>query len=191
MRIRALKFTLIPFIFITQARASDWVMDFAYAWGGSRLVTVEDRYYDERDNHSDSVRAGSGFSGSIGKMFSANDDIGLQLNAGYKIDGLVYSEEDASFDRWTFDALAWAFIDDTRFGIGATYEVNPELDLTDLQQGVEQFDNAEGLIAQIDVAMGRHLLLGMRYTAIDYESLDYPGEIVNGDNVSMRMTFWF
>jgi hypothetical protein len=185
--------TTLPLLFLTlicQANAADWVFDFAYAWGGNKLITVEEDYYDDYQ-HSDSVRAGSGFSGSIGKMLSVNDEVGLQLNVGYKVDGLLHTETDATFDRWTFDALAWGFVDDIRFGIGATYEVNPELDLTDIHEGVEQFENAEGLIGQIDVALGRHLMFGVRYTAIEYESIDYPGEVVNGDNVSMRMTWWF
>jgi len=195
MSAKPLYFVLLSLTFLKSAQAADWVMDIAYAWGGNRLITVEDRYYNDYYNdeysHSESVRAGSGFSGSVGKMLSIDDEIGLQLNAGYKVDGLVRSEENATFDRWTFDALAWAFVDDIRLGIGATYEVNPELDLTDLHEGIEQFDDAEGLIGQIDVALGSHLMFGLRYTAIEYESLDFPGEVLNGDNVSMRMTIWF
>ncbi len=182
--------SVLLLLVFNRANASDWVMDFAYAWGGQKLLSVEDRY-DDGHTHYDSIRAGSGFSGSLGKMFSVEDEVGLQLNAGYKVDSLIYSEEDATFDRWTFDALAWAFVDDVRLGVGATYEVNPELDMSYWHDGIEQFDNAEGLFMQADVAMGRHLMFGVRYTAIEYVSLDYPGEVLNGDNVSMRMTFWF
>ena len=166
----------------------DWYANVAFASGGDDLAKVEVEYYGGDTDDVD-ITAGGGFSLSGGGMF----DLGEQTNwkgittLGYKFDGVSGRDGDsAEFDRFVVDALAVYQFPKVQFGAGVTYEFDLELDLKDINLGTTEFDNALGFIVQVDWRVTEMIMLGLRYTAIEYEASNINNVEIDGNNFSLR-----
>ncbi|MEJ2444312.1 MAG: hypothetical protein P8Y42_12775 [Exilibacterium sp.] len=150
---------------------NNWYVDFALASGGDDLAEVEVEYIGGDTGDVD-ITAGGGFSFAAGRSFDLSENGPWEgyVSLGYKSDGVfAISGDNASFDRFPIDAMAFYRLGKFKIGGGVTYELNPELDLDDTGLGSFDFDNALGVMAQFDWVVSDSVAIGLRYTAIDYE----------------------
>lgn len=171
-----------------------WYLDFAIATGGDDLAEVEVEEFDgDRDTVDITAGGGVSFAGGYSFSFAPDSPVGGVVSLGYKTDGVFGSNGSASFSRLPIDASIFYRTQWVQWGVGVTYELNPELDLEDVGIRSIDFDNAEGYFVQVDWRATPQFAVGLRYTAIDYSVSDnaFEGEDIDGNNTSLRMSFVF
>lgn len=176
-----------------QAQAADWYFDLAFAHGGDKLADVE-LIYDDGDRERTKISAGGGISLAAGGVFSLSESLQLQTTIGYKEDGVHADNGSVAFKRMPLDVALFYSGDNWRFGAGGSYETHIAL------QGVYgprfNFDGTLGGIIEIDYKFTDFVMMGLRYTRMQYEvdvgGWDYNERFeINGNNTSLRVAFMF
>ncbi|MDH5765824.1 MAG: hypothetical protein OEZ38_07400 [Gammaproteobacteria bacterium] len=122
---------------------------------------------------SDSIEAGGLISGAIGFVSDINESFNLRTSFGIKFDSITATNGDADFTRFPFEAMLVTNngIEELNFGMGFTYHLSPELsvNLPSLTGSVD-FNDAFGMVAEIDYQLSERAYLGFKVTFIDYET---------------------
>ena len=137
---------------------------------GGDKVSSESKY----SLYDSDVNLGGGFKMGFGYYLSMGEEArnSLSLSLGY----LSSENQDAEFKTTTFDAIYCHQVSAHRFGIGAAYHIEPEVngDFRGVSSNGLDFDDATGLIIQYSYELMRGYSVGLRYTDMEYE--------VNGDS---------
>jgi len=135
-------------------------------FGGDTLVTVT-----FTDGSSESIKANELLSlGGGVSIVNAAGDIEAELSLSYKFALINASNGDVTFSRWPLDALVFYRLPELRLGGGLTYHINPKLSGSGVASGIDAtFDNALGLLLQVDYRVTPKINLGIRYTSLDYK----------------------
>jgi hypothetical protein len=98
----------------------------------------------------------------------------LSFALGHLSDSIDASNGDADYDTVTFDAIYRFHFESHRFGLGASYHIDPEYkEKIDGQPRIKaEFDDALGLVMQYSYALSPVFHVGLRYTEMDYEIND-------------------
>lgn len=119
---------------------------------------------------SETIEAGGLLSGSVGVITDIQDNMELRLSLGFKYDFVTAENAEITFMRMPLTAMLFSKGEKISFGAGATYHLDPEAELTgSLGGGTVQYDDAFGLVAEIDHTLGERGYVGMKFTLIDYD----------------------
>ena len=136
-------------------------LDAGLAGGGDKLATVT-----FTDGSTKSINAGDALFVDIGFLHNfAASDWSLKGTIGYAVTSVHASNGDFTFDRYPLDLIAIFSHGDHHFGVGATYQLSPHLNLDGFAPNAN-FDNAAGLILQY-----QYWMFGVRYTNITYKTV--------------------
>lgn len=172
----------------TPVMADDqWMATIGYASGGDKIGTIILEDHNGRRS-TESIDAGSGASIAVGRQFNIDANYSIAATIGYKTDSVQASNGDLEMSRMPLDVLGIYKVDSHHFGLGISYELNPELDLSFL--GSVDIDNALGLVAQYEYRTQSNIGIGVRYTAIDYEASDFKAKS-NGNNLAVNLSLYF
>jgi hypothetical protein len=157
-------------------------------FGGETLATVE-----FEDDYSQDIRAGQGFSLSIGGWFRPieTSSLEIQTSLGYKYETTIATNADISFSRslLQFEAL-YRWPNGVFVGGGLMRHMGPKLSGDDFFGDVE-FDDANGF----NVEAGWRWI-SLHYTKIDYAIDDLDVRGISGNSIGIRFTWrpgerWF
>ena len=178
---------LIGSLSLTQASGIKPLIQFAFDSGGDELVTIEHDY--SNDVHID---AGDGFNFEAGMALEIAPHIENQLLIGYKFkDDDAYNGE-VSWDTIPLTALSFFKVENWKFGGGLTYHISPELDgRFDSDEINYEFENALGVVAQIQYEMANTFSIGVRATFIEYERKNNHSQTASGNSLGIVGTFKF
>lgn len=134
---------------------------------------------------SETVEAGGLISGAFGFITDINDDMELRASIGIKFDSVTAENAEITFTRLPLTAMLFNKGEKFSFGAGATYHLGPELDISgSLGGGTVDFDDAFGLVAEVDYKLGDRGYLGMKFTMIDYDAANCSGcSSVDGNSI--------
>jgi len=139
--------------------------------GGDDVVTAA-----FTDGSSEDIKAGEFLSLDFGVAW----DMGIleaRATAGWKYDTITATNGDLDFSRYTGQFLLLFAASDWRFGGGATYHFNIELDGSGVAESADaEFDDAVGYIAEIDYYFDEKAYVGLQYTNIEYDRLTTFGQ---------------
>jgi len=172
---------------VVQAQGVRPFFSMALTGGGDNLLTIVS------GSGSDDISAGGLLSMSFGaKLPMADPNLEGRVSFGYFFDIQSYSNGDASFDRFPLESLLM-YRSGQMFwlGGGITYHINPTLscNITAVCSGDISFDNALGVILQTDWLVTNSILVGLRYTSIEY---DGPlGSTADGSHIGLIGTFLY
>lgn len=136
-----------------------------FDFGGDTLETVT-----FRDGTTETIKANEGFYVAGGVAYIPETlNLETELTVGWKYTGVTASNGELRFTRYPLEALVfypWEFM---RFGGGLTYHINPTLERDGAVVGSdEKYDNAVGLVGQVDYRLSDNVTLGVRYTMLEY-----------------------
>lgn len=167
----------------------DFILFAGYTNGGDDLINVE---YDDGDR--DEVQAGGEALLGGGVVVSWQNQLELQLTAGYHFDSASADNGDASFDRYPLEALVFRRLGQHRIGGGLTLHLSPtaELDIDGFEKETVNFDAAPGLVLEYGYGVLDNVWLGARYTYIEYKSEGYfATSRVDGNHLGLMAYFRF
>ncbi|NNL56832.1 MAG: hypothetical protein HKO71_03705 [Pseudomonadales bacterium] len=167
------------------------VVSTGLTFGGEKLAEVEFENYDH-DIEREDIRAGELFMFSGGAVYT-QDTLQLQGTIGYHVDGIFGHNGDAGFTRWPLELLAFLNTPQWRLGGGITHHLNPKLDI-DIDNSTDvrvNFKNATGVVLQADYRLSEQFNIGLRHTAIEYETDDANNVEIEGDHTGLILTFNF
>ena len=151
--------------------------------GGDNLVTAE---YTNGDTSS--IDAGGELDLSAGIIFPISGALEGQFSVGYRFDTIHASNADINWRRYPVEMKAFYKTEKFRFGGGVTEHFNPELSGTGVAAGSVHFDNALGMVIEVDYSVTDKAYLGLKYTNIDYE----VGSVAfNGDSAGLIFGYVF
>lgn len=141
----------------------------------------------------------------LGGGFSVTNDgrsFALDTTLGWKYAGINASNQTFDFSRYPLDVVAFYNIPfgskgkfNLRIGGGATYVINPTFSASgSLANGTVNFDNALGMVGQVDtvIKFNRRLGInaGLRLTNVEYSVKGVAGSI-NGSGAGLFVAFVF
>lgn len=159
--------SVLPLLVFTSTtiQASNLFMEGGLHFGGDELASVQ-----FVGGPTESIDAGGLISGSIGLISDINDTVELRTSIGIKFDLITAENLDMNFTRFPLTAMLFSIGEKVSFGLGATYHLNPTLDISgSLGSTDAEFDDAFGLVAEIDFKLGERGYIGLKATFIDYE----------------------
>jgi len=178
---------LLGSISLTQASGIKPIIQLAIDAGGDELVTIEHDY--SSDVHID---AGDGFSLEAGMAIEIAPNFENQLLVGYKFKEDNAYNGDISWDAIPLSALGLFKVQNWKFGGGLTYHISPELDgRFDNDEINYEFENALGVVAQIQYEVANSFALGIRATFIEYERKNDHTQTASGNSLGVVGTFKF
>lgn len=134
-------------------------------FGGDKLASVT--FY---DGTTETIHAGGLIYFSGGFISEINENFELRAAIGIKFDTITASNGELDFTRYPINAMVFKKGELLNVGIGATYHLSPTYQtkgsITD--NTTYDFDNALGLIAELDYSFTEKFYLGVKATAIDY-----------------------
>jgi hypothetical protein len=135
--------------------------------GGDKVSSIS-----EYSIYGSNVNLGGGFKMGGGYYMSMGEEArnSLSLSLGY----LSSENRDAEFKTTTFDAIYCYQVNSHRFGIGAAYHIEPEVngEFRGVSSNGLDFDDSTGLILQYSFELMRGFSVGLRYTDMEYEVND-------------------
>lgn len=168
----------------TTVSAADFVLEGGLHFGGDRMAEVI-----FTTGSSDEIKAGELISFSLGAAFDLSTAVQSRLTFGIKIDEISATNGYISFARYPLDLVFLYRVDRWGFGGGLTYHFNPSLDGSVIAADFKaDFENALGLLGEIDWYFSQGGYLGLLYTVIDYKSVPTAttnAATVNGDSIGI------
>ena len=164
------------------------VLQLAYDVGGDELVTIQHDY--ELDY---TIKAGDGLSFEAGMAIdNPMSNLEFQFLVGYKTDSDSAYNGEIEWSSIPLTALALVKSYGWKFGGGITYHLNPELDGGFGSDTINyNFDNAIGVVAQIQYSPIDTFAIGLRATFIEYELKNRPSDRADGTSIGVVGTFKF
>ena len=178
---------LLGSLSLAQASGIKPIIQLSIDSGGDELVTIEHDY--SSDVHID---AGDGFSMEAGMALEIAPNFENQLLIGYKFkDDDAYNGE-ISWDSIPLTALGFFKVQNWKFGGGLTYHISPELDgRFDNDEIHYEFENALGVVAQVQYEAFNVFAIGIRATFIEYERKSDHTQTASGNSLGIVGTFKF
>lgn len=174
---------------VSAVEPGPWILRLAAESGGDTMFEVE---FDNGDR--DKIKAGGLLHIEAGKQFNLFADkpaMQTEFTVGYKTDSVNASNGDLKFSRITLNAMQYyRYSEKVRFGLGATYHMNPTIDIDILGiDGKVELDDVLGFMLAADYAYSEQVNFGARATMIDYEVPN--SRDVSGNSVGAYVSFRF
>jgi hypothetical protein len=163
----------------------EFILGLALTTGGDELAEVY--LSDDGDISKEEIEAG-GFTYFYGGMQFDTPAFPMRFTLGYFTDTIDASNGSVSFSRVPLELLGVHTAGQHSVGMGLTYHLSPELDMSDFGLGSYDADNALGLVLMYEYTFESSLALGVRYTNIDY---DFGGVDIDGNNLGILMEMKF
>lgn len=153
------------------ADSSGIVLRLGYENGGDKIAFSE---FD--DGTDEELKAGGELYAEVGARGNllGGDNLETELTVGYKSGSIRAGNGDITFNRLTAGIAQYYRSGKLRLGIGATYHLEPELEL-DFDAAVQSSgpdkataDSAVGYMAMVDFALSDRFEIGVRITDIEY-----------------------
>jgi hypothetical protein len=153
----------ILFLFSTGVvNASGLVLEGGLHFGGDRFATVY------TTTGTTDINAGELYSFGIGVSLDLAPDVESRITIGIKEDGVFASNGSVKFSRYPIDVLVLKRAGGWKIGGGVTYHMNPEYYDSTYPPLSVPFDDALGLLVELDRELGA-VYIGGRLTFIDYQ----------------------
>lgn len=194
LKILTLIFLSIIFGEATAAGQVDIIGIIGLNGGGDTMVSLDDEDEgNEWDSISD-VRAGSYLTLKLGMIYSPSIDSPkaqdidfqkweIQASLGWQVNnidnrriGNHYNIDEGSdshtkFSNYPIDIIGFYKFHILRLGAGLSYHLNPGLESDELPPGLDgNFDNALGVIFEIDYLIRNLFLVGLTYEIVEYQN---------------------
>lgn len=155
---------LILLVLSSQAKAIDFQLEVGIHKGGE--VVTGATY---TTGFVKTIDAGDGTSYAAGIVFNF-DKFATRFKYGTKKADIEGINGSLNWERNTTEALLMRKIgDDVQIGVGLTYHSNVEIRGTQVLDGSTKFDNALGVLAEIDYFWDPKSYIGLSFTSIEYE----------------------
>ena len=132
--------------------------------GGDNVITAL-----FTDGSSEDIKGGEFLSIDLGVAW----DMGImegRATGGWKYDTITATNGGLDFSRFTSQFLLLFAAGDWRFGGGAAYHFEIELDGSGVAAGADaEYDDALGYVAEIDYYFHEKAYVGIQYTNIEYD----------------------
>lgn len=161
------------------------VVKVGFDYGGDSLVTV--RFI---DGSTASIDANEGFylAGGIAWIDDVRS-LESHLTIGWKSASINAANGDLDFTRFPLEAMVFYNTYSFRYGGGLTYHLNPELKVSGAAPDVgRDYDDAVGIILQVDYRATDYLGIGLRYTVLEYSG---PGDDARANGLGLTVTGTF
>jgi hypothetical protein len=162
-------------------------------FGGAKLLTVT-----YTDGSTSDVMAGQGFTAFGGVALQGLVDLNpltvdLQVTLGVKYSTIQQaSNANVDFFRFPAELLMMGHWMGLRFGAGPTYHFGNSISGSGLLSGANaNFDNALGVVAQVDYTFAEHWNLGLRYTSISYQDPSLGIGKTDAGNFGVEASYFF
>lgn len=137
---------------------------------GDTIDTV-DVVYDGNHVDSNDIDAGALLHIYAGLVYRVpQSPYGARMTLGWFFDSVDADNGGVSFDRYPFEFIPYIQQGPHRFGVGATYHMNPEYDISDFASENLEFDNALGIVFEYGFQWVNRISLDFRYVDIEYEA---------------------
>jgi len=178
---------LLGSISLTHASGIKPIIQIAIDAGGDELVTIEHDYSSDVQ-----IDAGDGFGLEAGMAIEVAPNFENQLLIGYKFKDDNAYNGDISWDTIPLSALGFFKVQNWKFGGGLTYHISPELDgRFDNDEILYEFENALGVVAQVQYEAFNSFAIGIRATFIEYERKNDHTQTASGNSLGIVGTFKF
>ena len=155
-------------------------------FGGDSLAKVS-----FSDGFDDSIKAGEGMSASAGYEVDINETLLVKFSAGFKFDLIIADNGDADFIRLPLNAMLFIKQKKLHFGVGLTQHTGVELSGDGfLNFNTFEFEDATGIILELDYLLNERAYLGLKLTSIDYQ-LEHSDEDIDGSSLGIVIGFRF
>lgn len=135
--------------------------------GGDDLITLN-----FTDGSSRDLQAGEFLSLGFGVAWDLGSVMEGRLYAGWKGDEVSASNGSVKLNRWTSNLMLLFKAGGWRFGGGAAYHWDVELDGSGAAANASaEFDDAVGVVAEIDYYFSEYAYIGVQYVDIEYDRL--------------------
>ncbi len=158
------------------------------SFGGDELYKVK-----FTDGTTDEISAGSLLTLGMGADYRLpSSPYSFRTILEYQFDSVEATNGDMSFSKIAIDALAFYNFDIHSVGLGLTYNIDPELEVTcnyncgSIPTGKLAMDSAAGFILEYNYNFNENANVGVRYTNI---SFDVESESVDGSNVGLFFNY--
>lgn len=144
------------------------VLGLGYDAGGDDLVRVT-----FVDGETSSVKANQGIAFALGAMLYNTGDFDWQTQAtvGMKYKSIDSSNGDIKWTSYPIELIEFYNTDMIRFGLGVSYQINPEIKTTGVVAGHDvDLDDVLGYVAQLGFKTGKRggFSVDFRYTTIKF-----------------------
>ena len=143
------------------------------------------------DGSTEKIKGGGLISGSLGYETDISESLLLKLSAGIKFDTIMASNSDIFFERFPLEAILFAKGEKVHFGVGVSHHTGVKLtgDVA-LFVPTVNFDDATGLVVQVDYLLNERGYLSLKYTAIDYQVSSNSSKL-DGSSIGVIIGFRF
>lgn len=165
-----------------QARDYDLLLQAGIDAGGDDLFSAT---YTNGDTVN--ISGGDMFQMGVGTTFKTAPELlpalETQLSVGYKFDRANAENGSATWGRFPIEALEFYTTPAWRFGGGLTYHLSPKLKGSGVASNASvDFDDALGIVFEVDYILGANSYIGGRITRIDYTisntNLEFSGNSI-------------
>ncbi len=112
-------------------------------------------------------------------------ELETQMSLSYKFDSANAQNGDVDWKRYPIELMEFYTTPSWRFGGGLAYHLNPSMKGSGVAAvATTDFDNALGLIFEVDYIIGAKSYIGGRVTLIDYTTSDTNQEL-SGNSVGI------
>jgi Outer membrane protein beta-barrel domain len=140
---------------------------------------------------SESIHAGGLISGSLGYEADIGDTLLVKLSAGIKLDAITATNGNVDFTRFPLNAMIFKKGEKFHFGIGITQHTGVELSGDGLASfSTVEFDDATGLILQVDYLLNERAYMSLKLTSIDYQQINSNVDI-DGSSLGILIGYRF
>lgn len=177
MFIRNVFFVVSIWIVSAQSMAGVFVQGGVH-FGGDTLATVS--FFGSDDQ---SIEAGGLISASLGYELDISDTFLIKASLGTKFDNVPASNIDVDFTRTTMNGMVFLKGDEFHFGVGVTQHTDIELSIGGFAgSGTADFEDATGMVMQLDYLLNERGYLSLKLTSIDYQ---HPNSSIEFDASSI------
>lgn len=122
---------------------------------------------------SEEIKAGELLSASVGMIGDVDDEMEFRASIGLKLDAITAINGEADFTRFPLELMLFTRNESVNFGLGLSYHLDPEYTEEGSFFGgnfTMQFDDAVGVVAEMDIKFSTGGYVGLKATFIDYEA---------------------
>ncbi len=166
-----------------EARDIKWVAQMGADFGGDKIVDVS--YSDGSDQ---TINAGGMLQFGAGILIDTLAGSSVhqtQLTINWKFDTTNASNGEVIWDRYPLELMQFYNTELFRIGAGASYHLNPSVTTSGFASGNDlDFDNALGLVVELDYKLSEKGFIGVRFTNIEYQ-VSNSSATIDGDSVGV------
>ena len=169
----------------SEARDLQWVLQMGVDVGGDKIADV---YFDDGSNQTINAGGLIQFGGGVLiDTLSASSVYQTQLTINWKFDSAQASNGDVSWDRYPLEVIQFYNTDLIRIGAGLSYHLSPAVSTSGFASGNDiDFDNALGLVLEVDYKFGEKGYFGGRLTSIEYQE-STTGTTIDGSSIGLTL----